>query len=228
MKKRFGIWSGRYKTLKIKWCNWSKFLKLGRLFAFVGSRILQNKTNKMLISIIAAVTENNVIGTNGNLPFKQKDDLLRFKFLTKGNVVIMGRKTFDSIGGLLPDRTNIVISHNAKTRQMLRLKGAVVFDRLTTAIDYVKKTYTCNCYIIGGGQIYMQALPLADRLYITKVHATLQGDVTFPKIDTKIWQALCSSFRHKADADNEHDFTFIEYIKHTDLADYYKNKPTIA
>lgn len=182
----------------------------------------------MLVSIIAAVTENNVIGAGGKLPFKQKDDLLRFKFLTTNNVVIMGRKTFESIGGLLPDRTNIVISHNAKTRALLRLKGAVVFDRLTRAIAYVKKTYTCNCYIIGGGQIYMQALPLADRLYITKVHATLQGDVTFPKIDTKIWQAAFSTFKHKADADNEHDFTFIEYMKHADLTDYCKNKPTIA
>ena len=182
----------------------------------------------MLISIIAAVSENNVIGAGGKLPFKQKDDLLRFKFLTTNNVVIMGRKTFESIGGLLPDRTNIVISHNAKTRALLRLKGAVVFDRLTRAIAYVKKTYTCNCYIIGGGQIYMQALPLADRLYITKVHATLQGDVTFPKIDTKIWQAAFSTFKHKADADNEHDFTFIEYMKHADLTDYCKNKPTIA
>lgn len=76
----------------------------------------------MIISIIAAVAENNVIGANGNLPFKQKDDLLRFKFLTTNNVVIMGRKTFESIGGLLPDRTNIVISHNAKTRALLRLK----------------------------------------------------------------------------------------------------------
>lgn len=182
----------------------------------------------MLVSIIAAVSENNVIGAGGKLPFKQKDDLLRFKFLTTNNVVIMGRKTFESIGGLLPDRTNIVISHNAKTRQLLRLKGCVTFDRLTRAIAYVKKTYTCNCYIIGGGQIYMQALPLADRLYITKVHATLQGDVTFPKIDTKIWQAAFSTFKHKADADNEHDFTFIEYMKHADLTDYCKNKPTIA
>lgn len=182
----------------------------------------------MLVSIIAAVSENNVIGAGGKLPFKQKDDLLRFKFLTTNNVVIMGRKTFESIGGLLPDRTNIVISHNAKTRALLRLKGAVVFDRLTRAIAYVKKTYTCNCYIIGGGQIYMQALPLADRLYITKVHATLQGDVTFPKIDTKIWQAAFSTFKHKADADNEHDFTFIEYMKHADLTDYCKNKHTIA
>jgi len=103
-----------------------------------------------------------------------------------------------------------------------------MFDRLTTAIKYAKKNFTCNCYIIGGGQVYMQALPLVDRLYITKVHATLQGDVTFPKIDTKIWQAAVSTFKHKADADNEHDFSFTEYIKHTDLADYYKNKPTIA
>lgn len=182
----------------------------------------------MLISIIAAVTENNVIGNNGNLPFKQKDDLLRFKFLTTNNVVIMGRKTFDSIGKPLPNRTNIVISHNKETRRVLKQKGCIVFDRLTTAIKYAKKNFTCNCYIIGGGQVYMQALPLVDRLYITKVHATLQGDVTFPKIDTKIWQAAVSTFKHKADADNEHDFSFTEYIKHTDLADYYKNKPTIA
>ena len=194
----------------------------------MGSRILQNKTNKMLISIIAAVTENNVIGNNGDLPFKQKDDLLRFRFLTTNNVVIMGRKTFDSIGKPLPNRTNIVISHNKETRRVLKQKGCIVFDRLTTAIKYAKKNFTCNCYIIGGGQVYMQALPLVDRLYITKVHATLQGDVTFPKIDTKIWQAAVSTFKHKADADNEHDFSFTEYIKHTDLADYYKNKPTIA
>jgi dihydrofolate reductase len=183
----------------------------------------------MIISIIAAVTENNVIGANGNLPFKQKDDLLRFKFLTQNNVVIMGRKTFESIGSKpLPNRTNIVISHNAQTRALLRLQGVVTFDRLTAAIKYVKKTYTCNCYIIGGGQVYKQALAFVDRLHITKIHAILQGDVTFPKIDTKIWQAAVSTFKHKADADNEHDFSFTEYIKHTDLADYYKNKPTIA
>ena len=183
----------------------------------------------MIISIIAAVAENNVIGANGNLPFKQKDDLLRFKFLTQNNVVIMGRKTFESIGSKpLPNRTNIVISHNAQTRQMLRLQGVITFDRLTTAIAYVRKTYTCSCYIIGGGQIYMQAMPLVDKLIITKVHATLQGDVKFPNIDTKIWQPLCQSFRHKADDTNEYDFTFIEYIKHSDLTDYYKNKPTLS
>ena len=182
----------------------------------------------MLISIIAAVTENNVIGNNGDLPFKQKDDLLRFKFLTTNNVVIMGRKTFESIGKPLPNRVNIVISHNKETRRVLKQKGVIAFDRLTTAIKYAKKNFTCNCYIIGGGQIYMQALPLADRLYITKVHATLQGDVTFPKIDTKVWQAAFSTFKHKADDDNEHDFTFIEYMKHADLTDYCKNKPTIA
>jgi dihydrofolate reductase len=182
----------------------------------------------MIISIIAAVAENNTIGINGNLPFKQKDDLLRFKFLTTNNVVIMGRKTFDSIGKPLPNRTNIVISHNKETRQMLRLQGVVTFARLSAAIAYVQKTYTCNCYIIGGGQVYKQALPFVDRLHITKIHATLQGDVTFPNIDTKIWQPLCRSFRHKADGDNEHDFTFIEYIRHADLANYYKNRPIIS
>ena len=182
----------------------------------------------MQISIIAAVSENNVIGANGRLPFKQKDDLLRFKFLTTNNVVIMGRKTFDSIGKPLPNRTNIVVSHNAKTRQMLRLRGVVAFDRLTTAIAYVRKTYTCNCFVVGGGQIYMQALPLVDKLYITKIHAKVQGDVTFPKIDTKVWQPLFSTFRHKADDDNEHDFTFIEYVKSSDLEAYNKNKPIIG
>ncbi len=183
----------------------------------------------MIISIIAAVAENNTIGINGNLPFKQKDDLLRFKFLTQNNVVIMGRKTFESIGSKpLPNRTNIVISHNAQTRALLRLQGVVTFDRLTAAIKYVKKTYTCNCYIIGGGQVYKQALAFVDRLHITKIHAILQGDVKFPDIDTKIWQPLCRSFRHKADGDNEHDFTFIEYIRHADLANYYKNRPIIS
>ena len=182
----------------------------------------------MIISIIAAVAENNVIGANGNLPFKQKDDLLRFKFLTTNNVVIMGRKTFESIGKPLPNRTNIVISHNAQTRQMLRLQGVVTFARLSAAIKYVEKIYTCNCYIIGGGQVYKQALPFVDRLHITKIHATLQGDVKFPGIDTSVWQPLCRSFRHKADGDNEHDFTFIEYIRHADLANYYKNRPIIS
>jgi len=183
----------------------------------------------MIISIIAAVAENNTIGINGNLPFKQKDDLLRFKFLTTNNVVIMGRKTFESMGSKpLPNRTNIVISHNAQTRQMLRLQGVVTFARLSAAIAYVQKTYTCNCYIIGGGQVYKQALPFVDRLHITKIHATLQGDVKFPDIDTSVWQPLCRSFRHKADGDNEHDFTFIEYIRHADLANYYKNRPIIS
>jgi len=181
----------------------------------------------MIISIIAAVAENNTIGINGNLPFKQKDDLLRFKFLTQNNVVIMGRKTFESIGSKpLPNRTNIVISHNAQTRALLRLQGVVTFDRLTAAIKYVKKTYTCNCYIIGGGQVYKQALAFVDRLHITKIHAILQGDVKFPDIDTKIWQPLCRSFQHKADDDNEYDFTFTEWIRRSSMTDFANNKTT--
>lgn len=135
------------------------------------------------ISIIVAVGRNNrAIGKTGGLLWHISDDLKRFKALTTGHSIIMGRKTFDSIGHALPNRTNIVITRNPD----FKADGVVVAESLKDAIqkslDYARDTNNKNSevFIIGGGEIYLQALPLTDKLYLTFVESDAKGDVFFP------------------------------------------------
>lgn len=132
--------------------------------------------SKSKISLIAALSENRVIGKDNKLPWHIAEDLKRFKQLTLHHPVIMGRKTFESIGRLLPQRMNIIISRD----QSYRVEGATVAHSLEEAIAIASQHDRTEIFIIGGGQIFTQALSIADRLYMTLVHTTIEGDAYFP------------------------------------------------
>ncbi len=138
-----------------------------------------------MISLVAAVSRNGVIGREGKLPWSLPEDLKRFKEITYGAPVIMGRKTHDSIGFLLPGRKNIII-----TRSLDRLiPNAWLAPSLERALELAEHDVNSakETFVIGGGEIYRMALPIADRLYITEVDVTIEGDAHFPE-----WPALAS------------------------------------
>jgi len=158
----------------------------------------------MIISLIVAIAENGVIGKEGGIPWYLPADLAHFKQTTMGHPIIMGRKTYESIGRTLPGRYNVVI-----TRQKdYRAEGCVVVGSLGQAIEKAKKAEGSNeIFIIGGEEIYNQAMPLADRIYLTKVHTSLAGDKFF-KFDQKLWRQK-SNETHTADDKNPSDYEFI-------------------
>lgn len=130
-----------------------------------------------MIALIAAVSDNGVIGVDNKLPWYIPDDLKRFKKLTSGNVVIMGRKTYESIGKPLPNRINIVVSRNKD----LVIPNCLVVDSMTKAIR--KGGTDKDIFIIGGGEIYNSGLIHAKRIYLTKIHQEIDGDTKFPEIE---------------------------------------------
>lgn len=130
----------------------------------------------MIISIIAAMAENRVIGTNGHLPWHLPSDLAHFRELTMGHPLIMGRKTFESIGKPLPGRITIVMSRQSN----YHAADCIVVGSLDAALAAVPDA--TEIFICGGGKIYRQALPLADRIYLTTLHQTIAGDTTFPDL----------------------------------------------
>lgn len=155
--------------------------------------------------MIAAVSDNNVIGKNGQLPWHLKTDLQRFKKLTENHVIIMGRNCFNSIGRPLPNRTNIVVSSN----QDLEIPGCIVKPSLQYAADYANSRNDNTPFIIGGGTIYRQAINLVNYIYLTKVHTTIEdGDTFFPELNMNQWQIL-STEELKADKDNDFDTTYM-------------------
>ena len=156
-----------------------------------------------MISLIVAVSENGVIGRDGELPWRLSDDLKRFKAVTLGKPVVMGRKTWESIGRPLPGRQNIVVSR----RPGLELDGADVVDSAAAAIDAAAGVD--EIMIIGGSEIYAMFLPHAERIYLTRVHAEVQGDARFPELGSD-WR-LVSDERHAADDNNDHDMSFRVY-----------------
>lgn len=158
----------------------------------------------MEISIIVAIAEKGVIGGGNELLWHIPDDLKRFKRITSGHSVIMGRKTFESIGKPLPNRRNIVITRNPE----FRAEGIEVANSLNVALGLTKTED--EVFIIGGGEIYRQALPMATKLYITRVHANFEGDTYFPEIPTQQWQLVCSE---KGNPTAGPGYTFEEYIR---------------
>lgn len=132
---------------------------------------------KPRISLIAALSENRVIGKEGKIPWYLSDDFRRFKERTTGHVIIVGRKTHESIGRPLPSRTNIVITRDPSRA----IPGCVVVDSLDAALAKAHEVESEEIFVIGGGQIYAEALPKADRLYLTLVHAIMDGDAFFPE-----------------------------------------------
>lgn len=156
-------------------------------------------------SMIAAVSTNNVIGKNGQLPWHLKTDLQRFKKLTENHVIIMGRKCFESIGKPLPNRTNVVVSSNMD----LEIPGCIVKPSLQYAADYANSRYDSTPFIIGGGTLYRQAINLVNVLYLTRVHTIIEdGDVFFPELDMSKWDIEYSE-DVPADKDNDFDTTFM-------------------
>ncbi|WP_064694651.1 dihydrofolate reductase [Rhizobium aegyptiacum] len=143
----------------------------------------------ILKTVIVAVSRNGIIGRDGDMPWRLSSDLKRFKALTLGKPVVMGRKTYDSIGKPLPGRPNIVISRQAKIDHADVSMAHSLADALTLADRLARETGAGEICIIGGGQVYAQAIGLADRMCVTHVEADLEGNAAFPAIDPAIWQA---------------------------------------
>lgn len=170
----------------------------------------------MTISIIAAISKNNIIGCEGNLPWHLSDDLKNFKKLTLNKPIIMGRKTFESIKKPLPNRTNIVISRNKyysadydttsfPRRRESSDKEIIICHSLNSAIKDAKK-YNTEIMIIGGAQIYQQAINLADKMYLTIVDAEVEGDVEFPQWNPTDWKLISEENFNQND---KNDFGFV-------------------
>lgn len=142
------------------------------------------------ITIVVAVSENGVIGNDGDMPWKLSTDLKRFKALTLGKPLIMGRKTFESIGRPLPGRPHVIVSRNPEFHP----EGVEVAPSLEAAIDRAAAIASGlgvdEIFVVGGGDIYRQALPLADTLYVTHVEAELAGDTRFPSVDPRIFEKI--------------------------------------
>ena len=158
----------------------------------------------MRISFIVAKSEiNNVIGINNQLPWHLKDDLQNFKKLTMGHHILMGRKTYESIGKVLPGRMSLVISSDPKPNQ----ENVFWFNSIFRAIKQAERNGEKELFIIGGEKIFKYALSLVDRIYLTEVHGEIKGDVYFPQLSLKNWKKISESHVSK-NIDNDHDFSF--------------------
>ena len=156
----------------------------------------------MNITLIAAVAEDGTIGNEGRIPWHISDDFKRFKRLTMGHPIIMGRKTYESIGKPLPDRTNIVLTRNPQFRAP---EGVHAFGGLDAALDFCRQQQAQTVFVIGGAEIYRQSIGRADVLLLTHVHETISGDTKFPEFDRSRWVEVS-----RQDAA---DHSFVEYAR---------------
>ena len=162
---------------------------------------------KKTITIIVAAAENDAIGKNNELIWSLPDDLKRFKRLTSGHCIIMGRKTFDSFPGLLPNRKHIVISKKSKSYIP---EEVIVVNNFKDAIKATNEDE--NPFIIGGGQIYNIGMKYTDTIELTRVHKEFEADTFFPKINENEWQ-LINEEKHEMDERHEYSFTYKTYLK---------------
>ena len=160
-----------------------------------------------MITIIAAIGKNNALGKDNQLLWRLPKDLKHFKTMTENHPIVMGRKTYESIGKPLPNRTNIVVSR----KENWFSEEILIVSKLKEAVKFAKKIDE-EVFIIGGGEIYNQTMELADRLVITYVDQDFEADTFFPKIDLKILQKTDEEF-HPKDEKNDHDFYFQTYEK---------------
>jgi dihydrofolate reductase len=157
-----------------------------------------------MLSLIVATDENKLIGNNNQLPWHLPADLAHFKNLTQNNIVVMGRKTYDSLPEQyrpLPNRKNVIISRNSN----LKIANCEVFSSLETMIKAFEDK--AKLMIIGGMSIYEQALPLVDKVYLTTIHHKFTGDAFFPKLDDNEWNEI-ESIYNEADDNNKYAYTF--------------------
>lgn len=159
----------------------------------------------MIISLISAISENGVIGKDNDLPWHLPADLQHFKKKTTGHTIIMGRKTFESVGKPLPNRVNIVISRQPD----YLAKGCIMASSLEKAIDMTPDNKD-EVFICGGAAVYKHGLQLADRLYITRVHQNVEGDTFFPELDLAKWKETEREY-HEPDEKNHSAYSFITY-----------------
>lgn len=161
----------------------------------------------IILSIIAAISKNNVIGKNNKLPWYLPADLKRFRKITTNHNVIMGRKSFDSLDFILPNRKNIVLSRTGKINK----EGDVLILKDMNELESYIKSNEEN-FLIGGGQLYEQLMPYVTKMYITMIHHEFEGDTYFPEIDKELWR-LTSREKGIKDDENQLDYEFLIYEK---------------
>ena len=156
--------------------------------------------------MIAAVAENNALGKDNELVWHLPNDFKRFKALTSGHHIIMGRKTFESFPKPLPNRKHIIITRQKK----YQAEGCIIVESIEEAINICPKDD--NSFIIGGGEIYTLGLPYTDKIEITRVHESFEADTYFPEINNKEWKIVCSEF-NKKDEKHKYDYTYQTFIR---------------
>jgi dihydrofolate reductase len=160
------------------------------------------------VSMIAAMAKNRVIGSNNQLPWHLPADLKHFKELTVGKPILMGRKTFESLGKPLPQRTNIVVTHNHD----YQAEGCVIVHSLSEGLQRAKDELASEAVIIGGADIFAQSLSFAHTMYLTIIHEEFLGDSYFPEFNLDEWQEV-DHHRHSKDEKNLYDYSFITYVR---------------
>jgi dihydrofolate reductase len=165
----------------------------------------------MKISLISAVAQNGVIGNNNDLPWHLPDDFAFFKRKTSHHPIIMGRKSLDSLGKPLPNRTNIVVTRNTA----FQTAGVLVTHTIEDAIERARQVNPEEIFVIGGAEIYAMALPLATTLYLTEIDKAYSGDTYFPAFNRSEWQEM-NRKTHPADERHEVSFSFVEYERKND------------
>lgn len=166
--------------------------------------------SKIRVVVVAAVADNNVIGHRGEMPWRLRGDLKHFRRITMGKPIVMGRKTFESIGKPLDGRSNIVVSRNLELDHDNVMVAYGLVEAFRLAEIEARKAGVSEICIIGGGEIYREVMPRADRLCITHVHAEPDGDTYFPAISKQAWQAVHREALERAEGDSA-DATFIIY-----------------
>jgi dihydrofolate reductase len=159
-----------------------------------------------MITLIAAVAQNNALGKDNQLHWHLPDDFKRFKNITSGHYIIMGRKTFESFPKPLPNRTHVIIT----LQKEYKPEGCIVVNSLEEAIQSCPKQE--DIFIIGGGEIYKQSIAIADKIDITRVHNSFEADTFFPEIEIEKWQLIFEEF-HSKDERHDFDFTFQTYVR---------------
>lgn len=183
----------------------SGFVKEETLIA--QSEIYNEVNKKQELTIIVAAAQNDAIGKDNKLIWHLSDDLKRFKNLTNNHHIIMGRKTFESFPKPLPNRTHVVITRQSDYKAP---NGVIIVNNIDDAIDACKND--SQPFIIGGGEIYKQALKIADKIELTRVHENFEADTYFPKIDPSIWKETANVF-HTKDEKHKHEFSFLTYVR---------------
>lgn len=161
----------------------------------------------MTITLIAAAAENNALGKDNDLVWHLPDDFKRFKALTSGHFIVMGRKTFESFPKPLPNRTHIIITRQKEYKVP---EGCIVVDSIEEALKICQNQQ--EVFIIGGGEIYKQSLSIANKIELTRVHTVVEADTFFPEIDLSQWKLVEESY-HPKDEKHQYAFSYLTYLK---------------